>query len=58
MFSFTTNFHTMKSNSILFLILTMTLSVMKVQAQQDTITVSYSEEPAEKSSFSLKEKYK
>lgn len=58
MFSFTTNFHTMKSNPILFLVLTMTLSVMKAHAQQDTITVSYSEEPAEKSSFSFKEKYK
>lgn len=48
----------MKTNPVLPLALSLLLWASASHAQQDTVTVSYSEEPATASNFSLKEKYR
>lgn len=48
----------MKTNPVLPLVLSLLLWASTSYAQEDTVRVSYSEEPATTSNFSLKEKYR
>ena len=48
----------MKTNPVLPLALSLVLCATVSRAQEDTVRVSYSEEPATASNFSLKEKYR
>lgn len=48
----------LKKPPVLLIALSLSFLASSVFAQQDTVTVTYSEEPADSSDFSLKEKYR